>query len=140
MGLTRTQVNYLQDKLQREVSKRIDDFKAKLGKEKTIAQAILEEVQAGKVKLLTGKDLIKVLDDTINKERGYGYYSNPSFYITDLISEKDEERIEKELNKRDDKIREFIDKLEKARQNALDKIVLEGVDVETALAMLDNVK
>lgn len=140
MGLTRTQVNYLQDKLQREVSKRIDDFKAKLGKEKTVAQAILEEVQAGKVKLLTGKDLMKVLDDTINKERGYGYYSNPSFYITDIIPEKDKERIEKELDKRGDKIREFTDKLEKVKQNALDKIVLEGVDVETALAMLDNVK
>lgn len=141
MGLTKTQIGYLQDKLSREVSKKIEDFKHSLGKEQTLAQAILEEVKAGKVKLFTGKDLMKILDESINSNnRGYYSYSNPSFYITDFIPEQDKERIEKELDKRGDKIKEFTDKLEKAKTEALDKIVLEGVDVETAMAILDKVK
>lgn len=136
MALTKTQIGYLQDKLQREVTKKIENFKKSLGEEKNIAQAILDEVKAGKVKLLANKDLIEVLEEGINR---YHYY-NPSFYITDLVSEKDKNRIQKELDEREQKIADFTDKLEKAKQNALDKIVLEGVDVETAMAILNEIE
>ena len=56
-----------------------------------------------------------------------------------MVSQEDKERVEKEFNERETKINEFRDKLYKAKQNALDNIVLNGVDVETALAELDNI-
>jgi hypothetical protein len=57
-----------------------------------------------------------------------------------MVSQEDKERIENEVNSRDNKVNEFRDKLIKAKTNALDKIVLEGVDVESAIAELNNIK
>ena len=61
-------------------------------------------------------------------------------YVNEMVSQEDKERVEKEFNERKTKINEFIERLNKAKQNALDSIVLNGVDVETALAELDNIK
>ena len=61
-------------------------------------------------------------------------------YVNEMVSQEDKERVEKEFKARETKINEFRDKLYKARQDALDSIVLDGVDVETALAELDNIK
>jgi hypothetical protein len=57
-----------------------------------------------------------------------------------MVSQEDKERVEKEVSARETKVNEFREKLYKAKQNALDSIVLDGVDVETALAELDKIK
>jgi hypothetical protein len=44
------------------------------------------------------------------------------------------------IDEKQDKIINYQDKLRDAKQNALDKIVLEGVDVETAMAELNKIK
>lgn len=136
-GLTKTQINYLENKLERAVSDKIDDFKKNLGEGTTLGQEILKRIKAGEVKFISDKDLIKLFEDKI-----YGSYSwyNPTVAFNELISQADQDKIQKDLDKRADKINKYSMKLSSAKQNALDKIVLEGVAVEVALAELDKVK
>lgn len=79
-----------------------------------------------------------MFEDKINT--GYAWRDNSTASFDELISQTDRDKIQKDLNKRKDKINEYSMKLSSAKQNALDKIVLEGVAVEIALAELDKVK
>ena len=136
-GLTKTQINYLENKLSRAVSDKIDNFKKELGEGTTLGKEILKRLKAGEIKFISDKDLIKLFDDKISN--GYSWY-NPTASFDELISQADRDKIQKELDKRESKINEYSMKLSSAKQNALDKIVLEGVAVEVALAELDKVK
>ena len=126
-GLTKTQINYLESKLDRAVNDKVDKFRKEL----------VNEIIAGNIKLLPKSEIIKKLKEKANYNGGY--YYNISLYVNEMVSQEDKERVEKEFNERETKINEFRDKLYKAKQNALDNIVLNGVDVETALAELDNI-
>ena len=135
--LSRTQINYLEDKLNRVVEQKVRDFKDSLGKDKTKPEIIMEELNAGKIKFLSNDEILNFF----NKDRGMGtYYYNPSIRLDELISEKDMKRISKIVDEKQDKVYAYQDKLREAKQNALDKIVLEGVDVETAMAELNKIK
>ena len=136
-GLTKTQINYLENKLNRAVSDKIENFKKELGEGTTLGKEILKRVKAGEVKFISDKDIIKLFDDKLNN--GYSWY-NPTASFDELISQSDRDKIQKDLDKRETKINEYSNKLYLAKQNALDKIVLEGVAVEIALAELDKVK
>ena len=137
MALTKTQINYLENKLNRAVSDKVDAFKQQLGESKSSDEVIFDKLISGEIKMLSSKELIKKLKE---KYSNNSYYYSKSFYVNELISEKDKERIESEVDQREQKINEFRDKLNKAKTNALDKIVLEGIDFETAIAELDNVQ
>ena len=137
MALTKTQINYLENKLSRAVSDKVDTFKQQLGESKSSDEVIFNKLISGEIKMLSSKELIKKLKE---KYSNNSYYYNKNFYVNEMISEKDRERIESEVNQREHKINEFRDKLNKAKTNALDKIVLEGIDFETAIAELDNVQ
>ena len=136
-GLTKTQINYLENKLDRAVGEKIDAFKKQIGEGQNTDKTLVDEIVAGNIKLLPKSELIKKLKE---KTSGNSYYYNTSLYVNEMVSQEDKERIEKEVRNRENKVNDFREKLYKAKQNALDKIVLEGVDVETALAELDKIK
>lgn len=137
MALTKTQINYLENKLNRAVEDRVETFRKELGDNKSSDRVIIDKLVAGEIKLLSSKELIKRLKE---KNSNNSYYYNQSLYVNEMISEQDKERIETEVNSRDKKVNDFRDRLYKAKTNALDKIVLEGVDVETALAELNAIQ
>ena len=135
--LSRTQINYLEDKLNRVVEQKVKDIKKELGEDKTKPEIIMEELNAGKIKFLSNDEILNFF----NKDRGMGtYYYNPSIRLDELISEKDMKRISKIVDEKQDKVYAYQDKLREAKQNALDKILLEGVDVETAIAEWNKIK
>lgn len=134
-GLTKTQINYLENKLERAVTDKVEKFKAELGND-TLDKVIITELAEGNIELLPKEEIISFLKQAI-KSRSY-YYS-VSVAVQDLIKEEDKNRLDKEVRGRDTKIQEYKDRLSKAKQNALDSIVLNGVDVEVALAELDKV-
>lgn len=136
-GLTKTQINYLENKLARAVDNKVDEFRKSLGEGKSSDRVIIDKLVAGEIKLLSSKELIKKLKE---KNSNNSYYYNQNLYVNEMVSEQDKERIESEVNQREQKVNDFREKLYKAKQNALDSIVLDGVDVETALAELDKIK
>ena len=136
-GLTKTQINYLENKLDRAVSEKIDAFRKQIGEGQSTDKTLVDEIVAGNIKLLPKSEIIKKLKEKTNYS---GYYYNTSLCVNEMVSQEDKERIENEVNSRDNKVNEFRDKLIKAKTNALDKIVLEGVDVESAIAELNNIK
>ena len=136
-GLTKTQINYLESKLDRAVNDKVDKFRKELGEGNNSDKVLVNEIIAGNIKLLPKSEIIKKLKEKATYNGGY--YYNVSLYVNEMVSQEDKERVEKEFNERETKINEFRDKLYKAKQNALDNIVLNGVDVETALAELDNI-
>jgi len=136
-GLTKTQINYLENKLDRAVGEKIDAFRKQIGEGQNTDRTLVDEIVAGNIKLLPKSELIKKLKE---KTSNNSYYYNTSLYVNEMVSEEDKERVEKEVRNRENKVNDFREKLYKAKQNALDKIVLEGVDVETALAELDKIK
>lgn len=134
-GLTKTQINYLENKLDRAVTEKVDKFKAELGND-TLDRVIVAELVEGNIELLSKEEIIAFLKQSIKSK---SYYYSVSVLLQDLINEEDKNRLEKEVKGRDTKIQEYRDRLSKAKQNALDSIVLNGVDVEVALAELDKV-
>jgi hypothetical protein len=137
MGLTKTQINYLEDKLDRAVNDKVDKFKKQLGEGKSSDRVLVDEIVAGNIQILSQKELIKKLKE---KTSNNSYYYNTNLYVTEIVADEDRERIEQEVRERDNKINDYRDKLYTAKQNALDSIVLNGVDVETALAELDKIQ
>ena len=138
MALTKTQINYLSDKLQRAVNDKISDYSAKVGTTE-FGEELVTRLKAGKVKLLPKADLLKAIESNIKTSYG-GYYYNPSINIRELISAEDCETIDKIVDENKNKVNDYTNKLNNAKQDALDKIVLEGVNFETAMAELDNIR
>ena len=138
MALTKTQINYLENKLDRAVSDKIDAFRKQIGEGQNTDKVLVDEIVAGNIKLLPKSEIIKKLKEKTNYSGGY--YYNTSLYVNEMVSQEDKERIEKEVKNKENKVNDLRDKLYKAKQNALDKIVLEGVDVETALAELNAIQ
>lgn len=134
-GLTKTQINYLENKLDRAVTEKVDKFKSELGN-KTLDVIIVEELAKGNIELLPKEEVIAFLKQVVKSK---SYYYSISVAIQDLINEDDKNRLDNEVKGRDTKLQDYRDKLSKAKQNALDSIVLNGVDVEVALAELDKV-
>ena len=137
MALTKTQINYLENKLSRVVDERVETYRKELGEGKSADRVIAEKVVSGEIKLLTAKELVKRLTKQVQERNSY--YYNYSMNVCDMVSNEDRERIANEVNERDTKINDFRNKLRDAKQNALDKIVLEGVDVELAIKELNNI-
>lgn len=134
MKLSKTQIHYLEDKLERVVADKNKEYRNSLDIQ-SLDKEILKRLKTNEVKLLPKSEILnKIADKILN-----GYYSN-SIYIYELISKEDKEIIENKLNEKQQLANKYGVKLQEVKRNILDKIVLEGVDVETALKELDNVK
>lgn len=136
-GLTKTQINYLKDKLQRVAEDKVTEFKKQFGDSNKKGDVLLKKLKSGEVEFLSKEQILEVLERKIDGCY-YSYY--PSLSIDELISKEDYNRIENEIEVVDKQIRDFENRIYNAKTEALDKIVLEGVDVETALATLNAVK
>ena len=139
MALTKTQINYLENKLSRVVDERVENYRKELGEGKSADRVIAEKVMNGDIKLLSTKELVKRITKQV-QDKYNSYYYSYSMNLCDMVSDEDREKITNEVNERDTKINDFRNKLKDAKQNALDKIVLEGVDFETAIAELNKVE
>lgn len=135
MALTKTQINYLEQKLNRTVDDKISNFKRSFGTQSK-QDLIMEGLKDGSIKLISETEIIKKFDEFSNGS----YYYTPSISLTELINEKELKRIEEVIEERQTKINDYSNKLYDAKRDALDKIVLEGVDVETAIAELNKIK
>ena len=140
MALTKTQINYLENKLARVVDERIENYRKELGEGKSADRVIAERIASGDIKLLTTKELTKKITKQVQNRCNSSYYYNYSINVCDMVSDEDKEKVTDEVKERDTKINDLRDKLRNAKQNALDKIVLEGVDFETAIAELNNIR
>lgn len=133
--LTKTQINYLESKIGRIINDKIDKFKKEIGLANCIDEILLNEIIAGNIKILPKSEIINRLkEQSLNKS-----YYTISLHINDLVSQEDYKRTEKEHNIKKTKLNDFKEKLHKAKQNALDNIVLNGVDVEKVLTELDKI-
>lgn len=135
MAITKTQIYYLENKLGRECSERIEKFKKSLGVGKSFEEIIIDKIRNNEVVCLTSEQIVNKLIDKI--ENNSTYYH--SLKLEDIINEKSLEAVNNEYKVMQDKINEYSDKMYKAKQRALDSIVLEGVDVETAFKEFDNI-
>ena len=136
-GLTKTQITYLKEKLQRVAEDKVAEFRKQFGDSNKKGDVLLKKLKSGEVEFLTKEQILEVLEKKIDGCY-YSYY--PSLSIDELISKEDSNRIENEIEVIDKQIRDFENRIYDAKTEALDKIVLEGVDVETALATLNAVK
>ena len=136
-GLTKTQITYLKEKLQRVAEDKVTEFRKQFGDSNKKGDVLLKKLKSGEVEFLTKEQILEVLEKKIDGCY-YSYY--PSLSVDELISREDYNRIDNEINAIDKQIRDFENRIYEAKTEALDKIVLEGVDVETALATLNAVK
>ena len=138
MTLTKTQIHYLENKLDRVVTEKIAAFKAEVNNNESFSKFVFRNLQAGRVSLLSKKDLMKVIEEQC-KGTSYSYYNTTSIAVENMIPTDQEEVLRKEFDDKQNQIDEYSNKLRKAERQALDKIVLEGVDVDSALAELEKI-
>ena len=134
MTLTKTQINYLSEKLEREVRDRVFKYTESIGLNKNIEQFIAKKLIKGKLKLLSAKEIVSLIKDVT--ENG-GWYR--SIEVTSLINQEQLKEIREEFDRKKDKVNEYERKLVTAKQNAMDMYVLGGVDIQTALKEFDKI-
>lgn len=138
MALTKTQINYLENKLDRVVAEKIAEYKKQADSNDSFSMFVFKSIQNGKAKLLSNSDLLKVIKEQVNNTTYY--YSQTSIAVENMIEPKQREKLSKEYDEKKAKSEDFSNRIRKAERQALDRIVLEGIDVETALAELDKIK
>ena len=65
-GLTKTQINYLESKLDRAVNAKVDKFRKELGEGNNSDKVLVNEIIAGNIKLLPKSEIIKKLKEKAN--------------------------------------------------------------------------
>lgn len=133
MALTKTQINYLRDKLNNAVNKKISEVRQS-NKVNDFHAEVLNRLEQGTIKLLPAEKLVAK-----HRARLSGTYYI-SLLIEDLISDKDVVKIRNYIQKKYDKIQSTIDKIYEYRENALDRIVLDGLDFSDVVKGLDKIK
>lgn len=134
MTLTKTQINYLNEKLERECRDRVTKYRKNIGADKNIEQLIAEKVVKGKLKILSAKEIALLIQETT--DRG-GWYR--AIDIRELVNKEVLSTLEDELKAKIDKANEYEEKIWQAKQNAMDMYVLGGVDIQTALKEFDKI-
>lgn len=133
MALTKTQINYLRDKLNNAVNKKISEVR-QANKVNDFQAEVLNRLEQGTIKLLPAEKFV-----TKHRARLSGTYYI-SLLIEDLISDKDVVKIKNYIQKQYDKIQSTVDKIYEYRENALDRIVLDGLDFSDVVKGLDKIK
>lgn len=134
MTLTKTQINYLNEKLERECRDRVTKYRKDIGVDKNIEQLISERLSKGKLKLLPAKDIISLIKEVTDMG---GWYR--TIDVVKLVNQEVVKELEKELKIKQDKANEYEEKIWQAKQSAMDMYVLGGVDIQTALKEFDKI-
>lgn len=133
MALTKTQINYLRDKLNNAVNKKISEVRQAY-KVYDFQVEVLNRLEQGTIKLLPAEKFVTKhrarLESTCFR----------TLAIEDLISDKDVVKIKNYIQKQYDKIQSKVDKIYEYRDNALDRIVLDGLDFSDVVKGLDKIK
>lgn len=134
MTLTKTQINYLNEKLERECRDRVNKYRKTIGADKNIEQLISERVIKGKLKILSAKEIALLIKKTTDNG---GWYR--TIDIKELVNKEVLSTLEDELQVKQDKAYKYEEKIWQAKQNAMDMYVLGGVDIQTALKEFDKI-
>ena len=134
MTLTKTQINYSNEKLEREVRDRVAKYRKDIGADKNIEQLIAERVVKGKLKILSAKEIALLIKETTDKG---GWYR--TIDVRELVNKEVLSTLEDELEVKQNKANEYEEKIWQAKQNAMDMYVLGGVDIQTALKEFDKI-
>ena len=121
MKITKTQINYLDNRLEDIMRQKIADFKKKFP-EQTTAQK-WEDIYKG---IKSGKIPMYPLKEFITNVKGW---CSPD--VKDMF---DLSRYEKAAKEQEDSINEYSDKLRKAKTEIMDKVVLSDLMIEEAVA------
>lgn len=121
MKITKTQINYLDNRLDDIMRQKITDFKKKFP-EQTFNQK-WEDIYKG---IKTGKISMLSLKEFISNVRGW---CSPD--IKDMF---DLSKYENAAKEQEELINEYSDKLRKAKTEIMDKVVLSDLMIEEAVA------
>lgn len=121
MKITKTQINYLDNRLDDIMRQKIADFKKKFP-EQTTAQK-WEEIHKG---IKSGKIPMYPLKEFITNVKGW---CSP-----DIKTMFDLSRYDNADKEREESINEYSDKLDKAKTEIMDKVVLSDLMIEEAVA------
>lgn len=130
MALTKTQINYLKEKVYRIVNKKIADYSKELKANQSVEEIVQERLKNKEIKVISQKQLCElILKDN-------SYYR--SFGLSSLIVAEDYNKVLEEKDRRNKLLNEYTKKLYEIQENALDEFVLKGVDIETILTKLEE--
>ena len=135
MALTKTQINYLERKLERIISEKITNYRKKISDGKTLQELIKEGLENGTVKLIPQEEIEKKMKDLIE----INHYYLPSLSLSELIPKQTYEHLNNLVDRKTEMVNEYTAKLYKIKEKALDNFVLKGVDIETVLAEFEEV-
>ena len=82
-GLTKTQINYLESKLNRAVDDKVIKFRKELGESNSSDKVLVDEIVAGNIKLLPKSELIKKLKEKANYNGVY--YRNILLSVDEMV-------------------------------------------------------
>jgi hypothetical protein len=135
MALTKTQIDYLTNRLDRIINEKIRNYRKRIGDEKRLPELIKEGLENDSITLKSKEEIAQMVIEILN--RNYGYLE--SIMISQLIQNSDYRSICDQMNIKTEMVNEYTKKLYEAKDKALDKFVLNLVDIETAIKEFEEV-
>lgn len=136
MKLTKIQLIRFRELLDRTATEKLNAFKEKRNLSKLdLWGCVSDAFKNGEVRLKSSKQIKNVV---IEKATDRGYCGCVMLTFRDLINEKDLEVVRKRCDDGMKQINEYGKKLEKAKAGILDKMILEDLNIDTALAEFDK--
>lgn len=135
MALTKTQINYLERKLERIMSEKITKYRKEIGASVRTTELLKDRLNQGVINLISNEEIKEIL---VKKLEECGYYE-PSIHLNELVPKHMYEAVKDEVQNKTDLVNQYTDKLNKIKEKALDSFVLKGVDIETVLAEFEEV-
>ena len=136
MAITKTQIDYLTNRLDRIVNEKIRNYREKIGDDKKLEVIIKEGLENDSINLKSKEEITQMIIEILN--RNYGYLQ--SVPISELIQISDYRSIREQMDVKEIMVKEYTRKLYEAKDKTLDKFVLNPVDIETLLAEFEEVQ
>ena len=135
MALTKTQIDYLTNRLDRIINEKIRNYRKRIGDEKRLPELIKEGLENDSITLKSKEEIAQMVIEILNRNHGY----LESIMISQLIQNADYRSICDQMNIKAEMVNEYTKKLYEAKDKALDKFVLNLVDIETAIKEFEEV-
>ena len=135
MALTKTQIDYLTNRLDRIINEKIRNYRKRIGDEKRLPELIKEGLENDSITLKSKEEIAQMVIEILNRNHGY----LESIMISQLIQNSDYRSISEQMNIKTEMVNEYTKKLYEAKDKTLDKFVLNLVDIETAIKEFEEV-